>query len=147
MLFLFMVSSTHGQGKPKDGRKSVEKAPVVAPAASGTPPAEQPPAPQCPPDRGKRCLELGKLVGFSYYGMPEGLRARTQMFDAFCLGVVDPALGRIPSEQDVSRLAKDLDVHMRTRVEKPYLNTEGLNRQVRDDNAKEQQMLEELLKR
>jgi hypothetical protein len=110
-----------------------------------------PKVPNAPLDtRALRCWDLGTTFGSAFMMLDGRLRARGKILEAYCGGQKDPTLKRVPTEDDVTAIQREL-----TRaVSGPGGDAQGgakvktgpLDNQIRDGATSEENMLNDLLK-
>lgn len=116
---------------------------LASPASSGKPP----PAAPKKADKAALCYSLGRTYGYAYWALNDTWRARTVEFERFCtLGPRKVGEPPPPSEAEVTQLLADLTGFARTLDERPYVDYQQLERNIRPMLDAEGELLKQMQK-
>jgi hypothetical protein len=96
--------------------------------------------------RAASCWELGKWFGAAAPTLPAEWLEAGIVFENYCRRGRDPTLKRVPTEEDVARIANSMQAFTRTRANLPFVKQDKLRQQMENGRAQEGQILDELLR-
>lgn len=102
------------------------------------------------PARALRCWDLGTTFGSAFHLLDPRVRARGAILENYCAARPDPALKRVPTDDDVAAIEREITRAVgpskESMEQKAKVKTGPLDAQIEKGVAAESNMLDELLK-
>ncbi|MBI5495188.1 MAG: hypothetical protein HY904_09165 [Deltaproteobacteria bacterium] len=93
-----------------------------------------------------RCFDLGAVFGQVYAGLDQRQRALSEVLVNYCSMKRDPSLARVPTDDDVQAIVRDITGQRDGMEQGAHIKTKGLERDMKQGREAESQMLDQLLK-